>query len=285
MRGYKERLLRLQDKVERVKAARGEGKEWPEDPVEFCAKFLGFQPTAYQEKLLRDKSQFIVARWARQAGKTHCVAALLLWLCLRNRGFNVLVLAPSIRQSKIIIRKVTGFLSRLPKYAALKPYRTKVEFYNGSRIQAFPNSPETIRGEPRVNFVYLDEASYVRDDAELYSAVIFTLGTTNGRFLATSTPGSQDTLFYAMCTDEVTFGDVSRHHVSYLDALEPNGPLKREILEKLKQQLAGDPWRWRREMEAEFAEDENAWLSMELITRCVDRNLEYIPDANILTPT
>ncbi len=701
--------------------------EWPEDPVEFCAKFLGFQPTAYQEKLLRDGSQFIVARWARQAGKTHCVAALLLWLCLRTQGFNVLVLAPSIRQSKITIRKVTGFLSKLPKYAALKPYRTRVEFYNGSRIQAFPNSPETIRGEPAVNMVYClpgyvrvllsdgstvpienvsvgqlvlsyntftrllepkrvlkvamnprasrqivrikhntgsldctldhriytenrgyvpaglltnqddllarpetsveatvrekvqpnprttdprrssrrfmpfktrksteklapncqpllqasrvcsvqvldaegvrpkpswdgkepwmghmehplqqlsppqthrvlspriperkednherlagedhysssncnmvhgrwlpeqsehfdqhsriyarrmpaparmalvevgnrsnyrtrqsgerafpqiqrirerqavlansalrdsehgiqghpsseesaprkspsdkaasrdsylrelpptfqhhtppeahlqpsvqtnaqtspptflqghlqsqtgisadaeedgegvpsnslhvlwnsvypsqwppedlqstvpgcpdkkkpealggektseivynievednhnffadgvlvsncDEASYIRDDAELYSAVIFTLGTTNGRFLATSTPGSRDTLFYAMCTDEVTFRDVSRHHVSYLDALEPNGPLRREILEKVKQQLAGDPWRWRREMEAEFADDADAWLSMELITKCVDRNLDYIPDSAILTP-
>ncbi len=283
MRSYKGRLIRLQDKIEQLTAARGAGKEWPEDPVEFCAKFLGFQPTAYQEKLLRDRSQFIVARWARQAGKTHCVAALLLWLCLRNRGFNVLVLAPSIRQSKIIIRKVTGFLTKLPKYAALKPYRTKVEFYNGSRIQAFPNSPDTIRGEPGVNFVFVDEASYIRDDKELYSAVIFTLSTTNGRFLATSTPGSQDTMFYAMCTDEVTFRDVSRHHVSYLDALEPNGPLKREILEKLKQQLAGDPWRWRREMEAEFADDEDAWLPMELITKCVDQGLDYIPDSTLLT--
>ncbi len=283
MRSYKERLRRLQDKIEQLKAARGAGKEWPEDPVEFCSKFLGFQPTAYQEKLLRDGSQFIVARWARQAGKTHCVAALLLWQCLRTQGFNVLVLAPSIRQSKIIIRKVTGFLARLPKYAALKPYRTKVEFYNGSRIQAFPNSPDTIRGEPGVNFVFLDEASYIRDDKELYDAVIFTLATTNGRFLATSTPGSRDSIFYAMCTDDENFPDVSRHHVSYLDALEPNGPLKPEILEKLERQLASDPWRWKREMEAEFAEDEDAWLSMALIAKCVDRDLDYIPDSAILT--
>ncbi len=283
MKSYKERLRRLQDKIEQLKAARGTGKEWPEDPVEFCSKFLGFQPTAYQEKLLRDGSQFIVARWARQAGKTHCVAALLLWQCLRTQGFNVLVLAPSIRQSKIIIRKVTGFLARLPKYAALKPYRTKVEFYNGSRIQAFPNSPDTIRGEPGVNFVFVDEASYIRDDKELYDAVIFTLATTNGRFLATSTPGSRDSIFYAMCNDDENFPDVSRHHVSYLDALEPNGPLKPEILEKLKRQLASDPWRWKREMEAEFAEDEDAWLSMALIAKCVDRDLDYIPDSAILT--
>src|SRR5436309_15361284 len=59
-------------------------------------------------------------------------------------------------------------------------------------------------------------------------------------------------------------------------ALEPNGPLKLEILEKLKRQFAADPWRWRREMEAEFADDADSWLSMALITRCVDQNLEYI---------
>ena len=281
MRNFKDRIRRIEEAIERLKAAREEGKNWPEDPVEFCQKFLGFEPTAYQEKLLRDRTQFIVARWARQSGKTHCVAALLLWLCLKTQGFSVIVLAPSIRQSKIIIRKITGFLPRLPKYVALRPYKTKIEFYNGSRIQALPNSPETIRGEPSVNFVYEDEASYIRDDKELHQAVIFTLATTDGRFLATSTPGSRDGLFYAMCTDDENYGDVSRHHVSYEDALEPKGPLKLGILEKLKKQLASDPWRWRREMLAEFADDEDAWLGMELIRKSVDENLEYIPDSAI----
>ncbi len=283
MRSYRERVRRLQDKIERLKAARAAGKEWPEDPVEFCSKYLGFKPTAYQEKLLRDGSQFIVARWARQSGKTHCVAALLLWMCLRTQGFSVLVLAPSVRQSKIIIRKVTGFLAKLPRYAALKSYKTRIDFYNGSRIQALPNSPETIRGEPGVGLVYIDEWGYVRNDKELYSAVTFTLATTNGKFLATSTPGSRDSLFYSMCTDDEFYGDFSRHHVSYQDALEPNGPLKHEILQKLKRQLAGDPWRWTREMEAEFAEDEDAWLSMELIRKCVEETLDYIPDSAFLT--
>ena len=195
----------------------------------------------------------------------------------------MIVLAPAVRQSKIIIRKITNFLPKLPKYVALKPLKTKIDFYNGSRIQAFPNSPETIRGEPGVNLLYADEFSYIKDDKDLYEAAVFSLVTTNGRFLATSTPGSRESMFYAMCTDDVNFGDVSRHHVSYLDALEPNGPLKLEILEKLRRQFASDPWRWRREMEAEFADDEDSWFSMALITRCVDQNLEYIREGTILT--
>jgi phage FluMu gp28-like protein len=208
---------------------------------------------------------------------------LLLWSCLRTRGFNVLVLAPSVRQSKIVLRKISGFIPKLPKHVVSKPLKTKIEFYNGSRIQAFPNSPETIRGEPGVNLIYSDEFSYIKADKELYEAAIFSLITTNGKFLATSTPGSRDSLFYAMCTDDVSFSDFSRHHVSYLDALEPNGPLKMEILEKLKRQFAPDPWRWRREMEAEFADDSDAWLTMGLITRCVDPKLEYIDERDIIT--
>ena len=184
---------------------------------------------------------------------------------------------------KIIIRKITGFLPRLPKYVALRPLKTKIEFYNGSRIQAFPNSPETIRGEPGVNLLFADEFSYIKNDKELYEAAVFSLATTNGRFLATSTPGSRESMFYAMCTDDVNYGDVSRHHVSYLDALEPKGPLKLEILEKLRRQFSSDPWRWRREMEAEFADDQDSWLSMALITRCVDPKLEYIREGAILT--
>src|SRR5438309_1233575 len=90
---FKGRLRRLDDKLERVKAVRGRAKEWPADPVEFCVQYLGFKPTVYQEKLLRDPAQSIVGRWSRQSGKTHCVAVLLLWSCLRNRGLSLATLS------------------------------------------------------------------------------------------------------------------------------------------------------------------------------------------------
>jgi hypothetical protein len=114
----------------------------------------------------------------------------------------------------------------------------------------------------------------------LYDAVVFALGTTNGRFIATSTPGSRDSLFYEMCMDDDLYGDFSRHHVSFHDALEPGGPLKKGILEKLERQMREDPWRWQREMLAEFSEDEEAWFSYGLIDSAVDDHLEYVTDLN-----
>jgi len=58
------------------------------DVVEFFEKRLGFKATAYQEKLLRDKSQFILARWSRQSGKSLVMAVAVLFNALTRPGFR-----------------------------------------------------------------------------------------------------------------------------------------------------------------------------------------------------
>jgi len=179
-----------------------------------------------------------------------------------------------------MIRRASSFLPKLPRNALEgRALKTKLEFSNGSTIEAFPNSPETVRGLT-LDLLIVDEASYIEDDRALYDAIVFALGTTNGRFIATSTPGSRDSLFYEMCMDDDLYGDFSRHHVSFHDALEPNGPLKRGILEKLERQMREDPWRWQREMLAEFSEDEEAYFSYNMIDSAVDDHLEYVKDLN-----
>ncbi len=253
-----------------------------EDRVEFCSKQLGFTPTAYQEKLLRDQNQFVVARWARQSGKSLTMAALTLHYALTHSGSRVAILAPSLRQSRKMIWRISSFLPKLGNVLEGKPLKTKLEFRNGSSIEALPNSPETIRGET-LNLVFADELSFVQNDEELYDAVVYSLGTTNGRFIGTSTPGSQDSLFYSMCTDDERLGNVSRHPVSYREALEPDGPLKKEIVDQIRRQMTHDPWRWQREMEAEFAEDQDAWFPLELIKRCENPTLEPVIETAIQT--
>ena len=65
------------------------------------------------------------------------------------------------------------------------------------------------------------------------------------------------------------FSDFARHHVNWEQAQEPNGPLRKGILEKIKRQFGEDPMRWRREMEAEWTEDEDTWLPMSLVAGCI----------------
>ncbi len=168
-----------------------------------------------------------------------------------------------------------GLVGILPRELVSIAEKTRVVFRNGSTIEALPNNPLTIRG-PTLHLVYCDEMNFIRDDVELYDAILFTLGTTNGSFIASSTPGSKDGLFYKICFAP-EYSDFSRYHVSWREAVEPEGPLKKSILERVRKQLETNPWRWTREMEAEFAEDEDSFFPLALVTSCVDGDLEYVP--------
>ncbi len=51
----------------------------PEDPVEFCRGWLGYESSRYMWPFLRDESHFIALLQARQTGKTFNGMAKLLW--------------------------------------------------------------------------------------------------------------------------------------------------------------------------------------------------------------
>jgi phage FluMu gp28-like protein len=252
------------------------------DVVQFCVNDLHFTPYLYQERFLRDTNQFVLARWSRQSGKSHTIAALCLFLVLSQSYRRVVILAPSLRQSRRMIAKISLFLSKMERnFLAGRPFKTRLELINGSSIEALPNSPETIRGTT-ADMVLVDELSFVLNDEDLYDAIVYMLGTTNGRFIAASTPGSRDSLFYKMCNDDKKFGNFSRHHVAWKEALEPDGPLKKQILDAIRAQMVEDPWRWQREMEAEFSVDEDAYFSYALIERSVDSQLEYWDESDLV---
>jgi len=120
-----------------------------------------------------------------------------------------------------------------------------------------------------------DEMNFIQNDEELYDAILFTLSATNGKFICSSTPWSTDSIFYKIFNHE-DYADFKRSHVTWRDAVEPEGPLKRATLEKIQRQFQGDHWRWKREMEAEWAENESVWLPQALITSCIDHTLYYI---------
>ena len=246
----------------------------PEDPIVFFKKWLGFKPTKYQVQLTKFfmDNQFVAARWNRQSGKSHIVAALLLYYALSHPGIGIGVVGPSWRQTKLVIRRINSFLRKLPKGFYQKPQRTIVRLSNGSIIEAFPNNPYAIRG-PTLHVVYADEYNFIPNDEEMYDAIMFTLATTGGKFICSSTPWTTDSLFYKIFTHE-DYKDFKRSHITWRDSVEPKGPLKKKWLKKIRRQLRGDPWRWTREMEAEWAEDESVWLSQALIASCIDHALE-----------
>jgi phage FluMu gp28-like protein len=245
-----------------------------DDPVKFFQQIVGFEPTPYQKDFIKlfVENQFVAARWCRQSGKSWIVSALLLWYAVTHPDSYIIVVAPSWRQSKLVLRRIGNFARKLPPGMVLKIQRTVIYLTNGSIIEALPNNPEGIRGYT-LHVVYWDEANLTPQDTELFDAILFTLGTTAGKFVCSSTPWNVDSVFYRICNDP-DFKDWKQSHVTWREAQEPNGPLKKSILEKIRKQYAEDPARWRREMEAEWAEDQDVWLPQSLIAKCIAPDLE-----------
>jgi len=172
-------------------------EEVPADPVEFCREWLGYKPFAYMWPFLRDESHFVANVQARQTGKTFNGMAKLLWIGLRYPGSLILVTAPKYDQVKNIAFKALGdHLRRLKTknpdlykahFGDRNVLRTIVRFRNGSQILAESPVPDTIRGHT-AKVIYLMECNFIRDDEDLYTAVLFTLNTTNGYLIAESTP-------------------------------------------------------------------------------------------------
>ncbi len=270
----RDKLIRFLDaaKVDVVAAravATKKAKKAAADQPSWFRNTLGFVPFSYQQELIDDFNlfQFLAARWCRQSGKSWIISALLLNYAVTHDDSYIAVVGPSWRQTKLNIRRMGYFLRKLPPSQYLKPGRTILRFTNGSVIEAFPNNPDTIRG-PTLNVVWWDEVNFTPNDADLYDAILFTLGTTDGKLIATSTPWNADSIFWKMCFHK-DWADFHRSHVGVDRAQAPGGPLRPNMIEKIRKQFGEDPSRWRREMEAEYAEDEDVWLAQSLIVSCI----------------
>ena len=254
-------------------AVRRGAVELPRDPVEFARRILRFDPLPYQEKLLRDGSKRIAVRMSRQAGKTTTIAARAIWFAATHPRTLTLIVAPSLRQSMIMSDKIEEFLFSIPedlrRKIVAKIQRTVIRFRNGSKIVALPNSPQRLRGYT-AHQVICDEAAFFRDDELVFYNVLYPmLSTTDGTLIVSSTPWGKDSVFYRMFQSD----QFSKHVVTWREPVEC-GLIKRDFIEEMRKIYPLE--RFQREYEAAFVEDAKAYFPQDLITTCIDPDLEYL---------
>ena len=114
-------------------------------------------------------------------------------------GSLILLLSPSLRQRSELFRKVAQYWAALPNAPeAVQESVLRLELVNGSRIVALPGSESTVRGYSATSVVIVDEAARVSD--ELHGAIRPTLATSDGRFIALSTPAGKRGWFHQAWT-------------------------------------------------------------------------------------
>jgi len=241
-----------------------------DDPVAFGKRFLNFHALPYQEKVLTDGSKRIAVRMSRQAGKTTTIAVRAIWYAATHAKTLSLIVAPSLRQSMIMMDRVQSFLYGMKaqerRAIVSKMQRTVIWFRNGSQMVALPCSPNLLRGYT-AHQVLADEAAFFRDDEIIFYNVLYPMmATTNGTLIASSTPWATKSVFYQMCKDEKLADVWSRHHVTWRDVVSA-GLMTQQFIDEMRR--VSPPERFIREFDAEFSEDVDAYLPQDLIAGCI----------------
>lgn len=98
------------------------------------------------------------------------------------------------------------------------------------------------------------------------------LATTEGRLIVSSTPWGQKSKFYEFCKGKLK-DRFSQHHITWREAVA-SGIISKRFIEDRKESLL--PQRFTMEYEAEFIADIDAWLPQDLISRCIEADLELL---------
>lgn len=264
----------------------------PKDKVKFFREVLAIEPFPYQAEFLRDPSPLKVIRWCRRAGKTTVMSGDDIYFAAHNPNSTIIVTMPKFQQVKGIYFQGEGGLHAHLGRMSAKCYdaliedqlQTIIRFRNGSRILAETPTPSTIRGYGPSK-ISIDEMCFIRRDKDLWLSALLPMTLTGIVYInVASTPWNKDSIYHKMCFDEsfrafsgnIHEHDPPRYFLTWRDVLKPNGPLDQHQVEVMKEQYSGDPWRWKREMESTFVDDETAFLPSSLIIKCQNDQLEFV---------
>jgi hypothetical protein len=163
--------------------------------VAFAEERLRFQPDPWQTKVMRSPAKRVLLNCSRQAGKSTTTAIIGLHQALYHPRSLVLLVSPSLRQSRELFGKVQDFLKALDTKPRLdEDNRLSMSLDNGSRVVALPGDHATIRGFSAPSLIIEDEAGYVDDG--LYRAIRPMLAVSGGRLILLSTPNGRRGHFF-----------------------------------------------------------------------------------------
>lgn len=146
----------------------------------------------YQTNLLKDKHSRIIVGKSRQLGISNTCAFIAAEEAIS--GGTVLVVSKNLEQAAQFLAYVYIALSDAPHPRFLKQNKYSLEFVGGGTIVCQPATKKAGRGIA-ATLVILDESAWQLYAREIYTAIVPTLSTTNGRLIVLSTPNGSGNLF------------------------------------------------------------------------------------------
>lgn len=181
-----------------------------------------------QRSIIEDAHRFKVAAAGRRAGKSHTVAAYMIYECLRNRDTPVLYLGLTRDSAKAAI---WGLLLAMLEGCGIqheaRPSALSIRFPNGSEITLFggdtPNARNRLRGR-KFRLICADETGFFTGLDPLIHALLPTLADYAGTLLMTSSPGEILSGYFYDAFEGANKADWHQWHWTMGDNPYFNGP-------------------------------------------------------------
>ena len=232
--------------------------------------FTKWSPFDYQQRLLFDlfTKDRIVAVLCRQTGKSDTIAHYVALQSLLKTNINILIFAPTDRQTGELFSKIYNVGMNIPLFKAITKRATQreIELKNGVRIvaQTVGDKGEGIRGYTG-HIIILEEAGSIKDS--IVQEVILPMGATakfrtgkEVKFIKIGTPRGMNHFYesYQNSMYEV-------HQYDYRYAVRA-GLHSNEFYDQRRKDT--QDMEFRTEYEAEFIADQDAYFSYEMIDYC-----------------
>jgi Phage terminase-like protein, large subunit len=224
------------------------------------------EPAPWQAEVLRGKARRELILVNRQGGKSTVVGAKCAHGLMYEPGLY-LIIAPTLRQSKLLFRKARAILRRIKGGPRIvKDNDTELELENGAQLVALPGDNDAnIRGYSAPRSVYIDEAARVSDT--VYAALRPMLAASRtGQMIALTTPYGRRGWFFE-CWER---GGDAWERTTITAEQCPH--ISAQFLEEEREGMS--EWQFRSEYLCEFVDTEEAFFSSELIEAMTDPNLE-----------
>ena len=202
-----------------------------------------------------DNTQFLIARWSRQCGKTVFAEIMLIeYLCISNT-FNAYI-SPTFAQGKKVFAELCQLLEGTGVIKKANASDLKIESVFGSTLKFFSmESPTSIRGNTVNGLLVLDEAAYFptvlpSGEDPFYNVIYPITKARKPRVLVISTPNGKQGTFYNLYMKAYRGKEGYKQITAsiYDDEL-----ITKEEIEELK---AGyPPLAFKQEFEVEFLDD------------------------------
>ena len=107
-----------------------------------------------------DETQFLVARWSRQCGKTVFAEIMLIEYLCKPNTFNAYI-SPTFAQGKKVYSELVQLLENTHIITKANASDLKIDTIYGSTLKFFSmESPTSIRGNTVSGLLVLDEAAF-----------------------------------------------------------------------------------------------------------------------------